>query len=235
MRNDMDRVVTERPRTGGRGKTRNRFNKIFTPDKRYNQSDEEWDYLEDERPTKATGRRKAVVDGDFKVFSDLINPLIRFLRSNVGRPWDKVWSEICAVLKGSGVQAQHIKDHIKMEVDGHVSFPGKTRPTPQYRAGTGYYPYHYVDEHGILRYYPGKKKPKYRSVGPAPKNFTCEFCGAENLTAAEMVRHTQKGQAESDKEVDLTSYYEAKAIVDEKARQDLKREVERLRKGKKDR
>lgn len=55
-------------------------------------------------------RRKHKVNGYGKEFSDLLGPLRRFLLSRVGQPWDKVWSEICQVLKGNGVQAQNLEE-----------------------------------------------------------------------------------------------------------------------------
>jgi hypothetical protein len=38
----------------------------------------------------------------------------------VGRPWDKVWSEITRNLDSRSLTGQHIFDHIKWEVEQHV-------------------------------------------------------------------------------------------------------------------
>lgn len=55
-----------------------------------------------------------------KEFSDLLEPLRRYLRKQVGRPWDKVWSEITHSLDSRSLTGQHIFDHIQSEVDRHV-------------------------------------------------------------------------------------------------------------------
>jgi len=109
MRKDMDKVVTERPRVGGRSPVKGRA---------ANRS------LED-LPQKESMRKKWVAGGNPKEFSDLINPLRRFLNKQVGKPWDKVYSEIVASLPG-GLSGIHILDHIKWEVEIHAVVDGKT-------------------------------------------------------------------------------------------------------------
>ena len=44
--------------------------------------------------------------------TDLLGPLRRYLRSNVGRPWDKVYSEIRAVADARGVRGFHLLTHV---------------------------------------------------------------------------------------------------------------------------
>ena len=131
----MHKVVTERPRTGGRGKSRKTYDKAVLP------KDKDDDY----RPQKESMRRKHKVNRDYKQFSDLINPLYRYLEKQVGRPWDEVWSDICKVLKGNSTQAQHIKQHVK----DAIKYSREVT----------------VDDAGILRRAPKKsykyKKPRY--------------------------------------------------------------------------
>jgi hypothetical protein len=47
-----------------------------------------------------------------KWFTDLLGPLRRWLRSQVGRPWNDVYSEACAVIKPDSVVRAHIKTHL---------------------------------------------------------------------------------------------------------------------------
>src|SRR5262247_4117913 len=86
MRDDMSKVVIERPRSGHSlpgYKTRLRI-RHYDPEKDY-----------EDLPKRVSGSRsKYVRAGETKYFSDFLSPLRRFLRTNVGRPWDKVYSEM---------------------------------------------------------------------------------------------------------------------------------------------
>lgn len=101
MRPDMERVIIERPRKGGGygGKGYRRSWQHVPP--------EEWRKHES---IKARSR------GGTKYFTDLLGPLRRFLRSNVGRPWDAIHSEICASV-GRGFPG---RDHFMTHVDQFV-------------------------------------------------------------------------------------------------------------------
>src|SRR5207244_2148033 len=47
-----------------------------------------------------------------KYFNEHLGPLRRFLHSNVGRPWDKVYSEICQHVDRGNVVQKHILTHL---------------------------------------------------------------------------------------------------------------------------
>ena len=47
-----------------------------------------------------------------KTLNENLAPLRRYLESQVGRPWNKVWSEIAKNLKPSSTVQQHVRDHI---------------------------------------------------------------------------------------------------------------------------
>ena len=96
MRGDMPKVIVERPRSGA-GKLRNR--------KPVRDDDELL-------PSKIGVKRDARERGGYKSLNENLNPLKRYLESQVGRPWDKVWSEICKNLKPSNTVQQHVRDHI---------------------------------------------------------------------------------------------------------------------------
>ena len=55
-----------------------------------------------------------------KAFTDLLGPLKRWLHSQVGRPWNDVYSEACAVIKPDSVIRAHIKTHLLEFVQRHT-------------------------------------------------------------------------------------------------------------------
>lgn len=145
MRKDMNKVLTERPRAGGRGKSRKTYDRLI----RVKGNDFEYNAEYDSLPDKESMEVRHKVNGDFKTFTDHIGPLRRFLISRVGRRWDDVWSEICQVMSGTGLQANHVKEHVKSYVGG-VSHPGYCSSYSEMEE-RGYGPV-YVDGEGILRH-----------------------------------------------------------------------------------
>jgi hypothetical protein len=68
--------------------------------------------------------------GGTKGFSDHLGPLERYLRSQVGRPWNKVYSEIAAHIRPSNALQQHILSHLFGYVELHaVSSPRNLTPS----------------------------------------------------------------------------------------------------------
>ncbi len=55
-----------------------------------------------------------------KGFTDLLGPLRRWLQSNVGRPWNDVYSEACEVIKPDSAIRAHIKTHLLEFVERHT-------------------------------------------------------------------------------------------------------------------
>ncbi len=95
MRSDMAKVIVERPRRGGQ------YAKKGRPPRE----------LED-LPKRKGLRRAARELYDWKMLNENLAPLRRYLHSQVGRPWDKVWSEICANLRVTSTVQQHVRDHV---------------------------------------------------------------------------------------------------------------------------
>ena len=95
MREDMARVIVERPRIKPRvdriGRRRN---------------------LE-ELPYKEGMRRARAERGERKQLNENLAPLRRYLEKQVGRPWDKVYSEIAAHLRADNAVQQHVRDHLR--------------------------------------------------------------------------------------------------------------------------
>lgn len=108
MRDDMAKVVTERPRGGHRNKSR----KTAGPRIRRYDPDREYD-----EPTRLPIARHRQYGYEAKEFSDLINPLRRYLRTCVGRPWAKVHSELSRKLDRRSLAGLHIWHHVMSEIE----------------------------------------------------------------------------------------------------------------------
>ena len=101
---------------------------------------EVWD--EDEYPT-----RKFVA----KEFSDKLNPMFRYLDSQVGRPWDKVRSEIIEKFDSRTTAGRHILyDHLLSQVESnkldYVRFYNANLSDKE-----SIYREYYIDNNGLLR------------------------------------------------------------------------------------
>lgn len=108
MRDDMAKVVTERPRRGHRnksGKTSGPRIRRYDPDRDYDEA------------TRLPIARYRQYGYEAKEFSDLINPLRRYLRTCVGRPWSKVHSELSQKLDRRTLTGLHIWTHVMQEID----------------------------------------------------------------------------------------------------------------------
>ena len=55
-----------------------------------------------------------------KSLNENLSPLFRFLRRQVGRPWDAVYAELSAEVRGASAVQQHVLDHVKQYVYVHV-------------------------------------------------------------------------------------------------------------------
>jgi hypothetical protein len=148
MRKDMNKVLTTRPRAGGgtTGMRRTYERKTLPKEARYFKGQRV-----DLSPKQEGMRKRYDVDGDRKYFTDHIQPLYRYLRKQVGRPWNDVWSDICRSLRGTGLQAQHVKQHVKWAVGGIPHSGEKELHSFQWHQPAGYGEQLYVDEEGILR------------------------------------------------------------------------------------
>lgn len=95
MREDMFKVIVERPRRGGPGDGVDRWRPAD---------------LEDGGPRHQSLRRSHT---DHKSLNENLRPLERYLERNVGRHWDKVYAEISANLSSRNVVQQHVRDHLR--------------------------------------------------------------------------------------------------------------------------
>jgi hypothetical protein len=102
----MNKVVVERPRGGSSNPSRKWGKRLaYIPDCDY----------EDEPKHISSSRRRQYASP--KWFTDVLNPLERFLQKNIGRPWDKVYSELRSGLDVRKVTGLHIFQHLEQMVD----------------------------------------------------------------------------------------------------------------------
>ena len=139
MREDMAKVIVERPRRGGGVR--------FPRGAGRHQGDFE------RLPRRQGINRPWTYGGDRKGLNENLAPLRRYLLSNVGRPWDRVFGDICERINvSSAVQLhiwQHVRDYVcldavRVEEGGnnrHVPKNGKSRKHRIRRGG-------YVDSRG---------------------------------------------------------------------------------------
>lgn len=114
MRNDMHKLLCERPRTGGHGRLGAR-NCYIRASMKHNISLELDDEDELDEQSHRTKPKRINISRTDKQLSDFLSPLKGWLIKQAGRRWNDVFSELCTMLP-SGVHADHIRDH----VDGYI-------------------------------------------------------------------------------------------------------------------
>ena len=179
MREDMFKVIVERPRWGSR---------MPTGDGRL--------YRESEDMPRKIGMRQGYVRR--KSLNENLNPLKRWLASQVNRPWDKVYAELCANIdRRSTVQEHifaHIDDFVERDtrlVEGKVvvmgRYPRKLVPVEQSWAELYVHPVT-----GILR--ANKKRVAYKRQQRATARAAAAAHGEnQRMLSATLQLHKQEG------------------------------------------
>lgn len=125
MRADMSKVIVERPRLGRSWAKANQGDRF-------------------PRNIEDAPMRAPKCPDKTKHLNENLSPLKRFLRSQVGRRWNDVYSEISTNLRSSSAVQQHVRDHLRDFVAIHVEFhDGVPFSLPD---GRGWY-------HGVVRYF----------------------------------------------------------------------------------
>ena len=170
MRADMHEVIIERPRwahadTYPRAYVRNLFG---TPRSQRALVERGDDADAPTRERMGTGYRE-------KQLSENLQPLVRFLRSRVGKPWAKVRSEIAEHLRVTSAVQKHVMDHLKEYVitstwigsDGRIWGPdrwGRPKPiVPSHRPDFYVHP-----KTGLLAEAPTRARKARRKVADDP-------------------------------------------------------------------
>jgi hypothetical protein len=160
MRNDFISVFVERPRYGRsmstrvKGKGQSKLNPLLDQDDNVCASHESM--------TARWQRNR-------KEMRDHFAPLNRYLRAQVGRPYDQVFSDICHVFKGDSACDQRLREHLSWEVEQNVRHgeDGELIGRNGYNVGANSL---YVDANGILTLTPArirrrwKNKPLFETV-----------------------------------------------------------------------
>lgn len=159
MRTDLNKVLCERERHGsswGYDETRN--SKLFE------QSYDRFEEVDDEPfHGVGSGHREGMkfrYGYNTKSLSEHLSPLYGIIRKNVGRKWDKIYSELCEVFDTRSVINNHILEHLYDRVakpeDTFIHENGQVYVRGGYRWGSepiaGSYHEYYVDPRdGILK------------------------------------------------------------------------------------
>tara|TARA_B100000131_G_scaffold310511_1_gene342292 strand:- start:4407 stop:5090 length:684 start_codon:yes stop_codon:yes gene_type:complete len=160
MRKDMDKVLVTTPRSGSSMKNGEiKQNRRKMREGRY-----------DELSTYSSMKPKSRKWDDRKMLNEYLNPLIRYLQKNCGRPWDKVYSDICKNMDKRGTVQAHIFQHLFDYVerypvfrDGEVYSHSSVGLWPLYKTGYTFY----VDRNGTLKE-PNKRRPPWKKESSNP-------------------------------------------------------------------
>lgn len=109
MRKDLNKLLCERERVGHRSSFAD-----VRHDKKFN-----YDDLENS-PSRESMKKRYASGWSYKTFNENLNPLYGIVRKNAGRPWDKVFSELCEVFDTRSVINQHILVHLKQFVETNI-------------------------------------------------------------------------------------------------------------------
>lgn len=102
MRDDFNRVLTEDPRRG----SRNKFSQ-YRRDKGNASFDDEFS-----GGKESMMKRRRIANGERKTFGDLLGPLEGWVRKQVGRKWNDVYSELCTLFDKRSVIKNHVHEHV---------------------------------------------------------------------------------------------------------------------------
>ncbi len=112
MREDMDKVIVERPRIGSRLPSRKKGYRKYVQKSGV-------ENLPSREPMLGHWR------GRQRYLNEHLGPMRRFLRSCVGRPWNKVHQELCEHVSFDNVVQKHVLTHVFDFVQLHVEIRGR--------------------------------------------------------------------------------------------------------------
>jgi hypothetical protein len=196
MRADMGKVLVERPRLGRRRAER-------WPGKGYRKGLKKC-FEAGDCPPEREGMKRSYGFGT-KSFNEHLSPLRRFLDSNVGRPWAKVYSEICRHVDRGNVVQKHILTHLfDYVVTNVILINGEpcrgTAYARQYgepvRTSARYHQWYVCPKSGLLRksrHVPRKRKLPWpeppRTVKLNNKQVCVERNGSWELISVALIAH----------------------------------------------
>jgi hypothetical protein len=156
MREDMFKVIVERPR-GGAGRA-------VSSRKRLNR--------DGDLPTKiGVSRHMGLTHAKSKWLSENLAPLKRFIGKQVGRPWNEVYGEIVSTLKSRDPVQQHVLQHLdgyvarRVIIDPHGSLIDPERGRRGWRGLPWRQPYYVDPRDGVLK----ESATRWKMLGIDPK------------------------------------------------------------------
>lgn len=188
MRADMAKVVTERPRRGHGLPSLKTGVRLNTTEIHAMTDDEDGgdrdgtqfssigsgSGLKSGMKAKRNGRNLGVTRAkasqggqygwDSKEFSDLLGPLRKYLRKQVGRPWNTIYSELSATLDKRSLSGRHIWGHILSDIEVHcyMGIDGKVYSRKPYQS----WPVDGLFVHPTTGLVCWAKKTRFRYVAP---------------------------------------------------------------------
>ena len=163
MRADMVKVIVERERRGG-----NRNYHWARSRKKFKDKD-----IEEAITYESMNKRHSDRDGMRKELNENLNPLRNFLYRQVGRPWDKVYSELNQFVNVKNAVQAHIRQHLYQFVELHAvkddngNYRARGRYGSQHLLNDGEL---FVNESGILC--KAKRKSEKVRLLPGQKLYT---------------------------------------------------------------
>lgn len=221
MRKDMGKVITERERSGN--PCRNAKTRMSVQWKGHDA-----DYDIPNRMSSSANRQHGY---SAKQFTDVLGPIYRYLDKQVGRPWNKVYSELCKSLDKRKLTHDHVFTHIYqyVEMDVYKGEDGLWHSRPYGGViGGGYSPRYALFVHPktglICRQKPPKEEPKKKDVDVIKLNKETEYRRLEGIWFLVKLK-------EVDVDASYFDYFTKKMVS--KTRKELK-EVSRKQLGKKE-
>jgi hypothetical protein len=111
----MAKVIVERPRRGHKdGPATTRMDRHM--------ANQDVRCLNEDSPAfdNKVSMKRHVMRANLKELNENLNPLKRYLRSNVGRPWNKVYSDICKEISLNNAVQRHILEHLSHMVETNI-------------------------------------------------------------------------------------------------------------------
>jgi len=147
MRPDMAKVIVERPRHSGGRAAKGYARRVRSRESAY------------DLPTCEGMKRPYAYDG--KELNENLAPLYRYLDRQVGRPWNKVYAEMCAHINPRSAVQLHILQHVRQHVAVHAVEQDRKIGSLGYGGFTELWNGHlYVHSRtGLLRRYSARRHP----------------------------------------------------------------------------
>jgi len=118
MKGYFSKLLTEQERSNSGAKSAKWGQRLkYDPDSEY-----------EDQPRRASSSRHQQErwTGEDKNLTDVLGPLRGYLRKNLGRPWDDVYSELCTGLDRRSVSGLHVFSHLWQYVDKNCWIGAKT-------------------------------------------------------------------------------------------------------------